>query len=163
MKITITYQVEGEKEPRRIDLDPIDYFDPIDSKENYWDDGVEKFIFPHEYVETPVIQLKWLTVRVALRNKTRISRCQYIDGDNAMMHHTIDEDGGEEIIISTHLQDQSWHTTRILKPPARSWAIYVDSIDPDVPVEGKYHSNNLCKKWSFAELKGFADIFPKNL
>lgn len=161
MKITISYQVEGEKEPRIKHLDPVDYYDPIDPKENYWDDGVDKFVFPHEYVETPVSELKWLTVRVTNGNKTRFSRCQYIDGDNVMMHHTIDEDGGEEIIVSALLPDQSWHTTRILKPPSGSWAVYVDSIDSDVPVDGKYPSKNLCEKRSFEELKGFSGIFSK--
>ena len=163
MKITFTYQVEGEKEPRIMYIDPVDYYDPIDHRENYWDDGIEKFVFPHEYVKTPVAQLKWLTVLIAMKNKARVSRCQYIDGEKTMMHHTIDEDGEEEIIVSTQLPDQSWHTTRILKPPTKSWAVYVDSIDSDIQVDDKYPSNNLCKRWSFKDLKGFSNIFPKDL
>ena len=163
MKITFTYQVAGESQTRTKQLGPDDYYDPINPRENYWDDGIEKFIFPHEYIETPVEQLKWLTVLVAAGNKSRISRCQYLDGDKVSMHHSIDENGEEEIILSAQLPDKSWHTTRILKPPLGSWAAYVDSIDSDVVVEGKYPSKNLCEKWTFDELKGFSGIYPKDL
>ncbi len=44
---------------------PEEYFDPLGEGESFWNDGIEKYVFPHEYVDVPVEDLKWLTVCVS--------------------------------------------------------------------------------------------------
>lgn len=162
IKIKISYVTFQNSEVKDIYLKPEEYFDSLEEGENYWDDGIDKFIFPHEYLNISVSSLKWLTIIVSKGKEKRISRCQYLDGDNVTMNHSVDENGEEEIILSAKISEQSYHTTRILKPKSKSWAVYVDSIDSDVQIEGKYNSINLCKNWSFEELKSFSKIWPKN-
>lgn len=103
MKITFTYQLIGCCQQHQLEIDPHDYFDPIEDGENYWDHGIEKKIFPHEYLDELLYinpdQIKWIVVRESRGNQTRISRVQYLDGDCATMQHVIDENKEEKIIL----------------------------------------------------------------
>ncbi len=65
MLIVITYQTSNNQEPFVIEMAPEEYFDPLGEGESFWNDGIEKYVFPHEYVDVPVEDLKWLTVCVS--------------------------------------------------------------------------------------------------
>jgi len=158
MKISIEYLTVGDKSKKSIQLSPEEFFDALDAGENYWEDGVEKYIFPHEHLSIPVPTLKWIEVTKRQGNLVRTYRCQYLDGDKSMTQHTVSENGDEEIITSSLIAENTYHTTRLIKSSDGVWSTYVDSIDSDVEVGGKYDSKNLIKSWLFDELKEFSNV-----
>ena len=146
-----------------VEMAPEEYFDPLGEGESFWNDGIEKYVFPHEYVNVPVEDLKWLTVCVSELGSRRVDRCQYLNGADVMMQHSIDENEDEELILSTKISDQDYHTTRIRKPSSKSWAVYYDRIDSDVMEGGKYATKELVTNWTSDEIKAFSEVLPNDL
>ena len=156
MKIEIQYLLLGSDKPSYLAPKPEDYFDPVEHDENFWDDGVEKNIFPHEHIGIEPSKLKWLIIRQKNGSNTRITRNQYLDGDDSMMTHTKDEFGAEEIIYSRKIGD-AYEIVRILKPTDQSWSVTYNVIASDVKTDDIYPTDNLTKNWSFDELKDFCN------
>lgn len=163
MKIHFTYLKIDEIDAHFFELSPNEYFDPLEENESYWDHGIEKYPFSHEYLSIPPEKLKWLIVTVSENDLNKVYRCQFLDGDKNMMQHTVDEYNNEEIILSVKIAWGKWHTTRLIKPAGESWAVYVDTIDSDDKINEKYYSYKLIKNWDFEELKAFSNKHPKNL
>lgn len=154
MEITITYCLLAETVSREMKLTPEQYYDPLEAGENYWDDGIERCVFPYRYLDFEPEEIKWVIARVSHEERVRYWRVQHLNGDKAMMQHVVDENAEEEIILSTLLPNGDWHSARILKPQGACWAVTRLAIDKDESGESK----NLVANWSFDELKAFSKI-----
>jgi len=80
MKITFTYQLVGSCRQHQLEIDPHDYFDPIEDGENYWDHGIEKKIILHEYrsylrTSGKVLNMKahWIIINLGILGVTLAS------------------------------------------------------------------------------------------
>jgi hypothetical protein len=102
--------------------------------------------------------LKWFIITEKLDSKQRVTRYQLLNGDSSIMIHSRDEFGNEEIISSALVEPETWHTTHMIKPYDGVWATYVDSLDSDAQIDGKYPSKNLISNWRFEELKEFSYV-----
>jgi hypothetical protein len=75
----------------------------------------------------------------------------------SLMHHSQESDGAEEVIHATKLGPHCWHTIRTLKEPGQSWAVVMNNLTVERPVQLRT-SRDLCKAWSFDELKSFGGV-----
>lgn len=158
MRITLSYQLDDGGAPRRMELDPAEYLDPLEAGESAWEDGVERHLLLHEYVGVEPAQVRWVVAEVTDAGRTRIRRAQYLDGDSVLMEHSIDEDRGEEIVLSTRLPGGEWHTIRVAKPGDATWAVTVNNLTPDAPEGDASPIHDMCPNWTFAEREGFSRV-----
>lgn len=158
MKITFTYQLVGSCEQHRLEIDPHDYFDPIEDDENYWDHGINKKLFLHEYLDINPGQIKWIVARLSKGNQTRIRRAQYLDGERVTMEHIINENREERIILGALVDSKRGHNIHLLKKHGRAWSVVYNSLDSDEVIDGKFESTDLCKQWTYEELEDFGKI-----
>jgi len=162
MNITLTYSRIDSKEQEVVELNPQEYFDPLEKGENYWDDGVERKFLLEEYLPIDKVQVKWFRITLEHDEMKRIYTCQLLDSDRSTSTHSIDEFGNEEIITQSKIADETWHTVRTQKPLGGQWSTYMDNISSDKMVEGKYANENLITNWTFDETIEFSHAEKKD-
>ena len=158
MEVSLTYQLHDHGEPQKLELSPADFFDPLEAGESFWDDAVERHLLLHEYLGVEPARVKWMVARVSDGGRTRLTRAQYLDGDNVLMQHTVDEHQGEEIILSTRLPTGESHTIRVLKPGDASWSVTANMLIHDASVDDQPSITDLCRGWTFEERKTFCQV-----
>jgi hypothetical protein len=159
MNILVEYQLVGCSRRHRLKISPQDYFDPIEEGQNYWDHGIEKKIFLHEYLKVDPDQIKWIVAHESKGSQKRIRRAQYLDGDNVTMEHIVDENKEEQINLGARLPDsEEWHVIRMVKRPGKAWSVIFNEIGSDIPIDGEFESTDLCKQWTYEELEEFGEI-----
>ncbi|MHC4117742.1 MAG: hypothetical protein ACYSWO_09575 [Planctomycetota bacterium] len=158
MNISVEYQLIGCSRQYRFNIAPEDYFDPIEKGENYWDHGVDKKFFLHEYLNIDPDQVKWIVACESRGTQRRIRRVQYLDGDRATMEHVVDEHGEERIILGAFVDCEESHIIHLLKKPGRAWSVVHNSLGSEAITDGEYESKDLCKQWTYEELEEFGTI-----
>jgi hypothetical protein len=157
MHIRIRYQRRDEATPRVLELSPEEYFDPLGPGETLSVQSVPRLLDTYQYTPHRADELRWTVVEVTDGESFWRVRTQLLDGMRSLMHHSQDSDGCEEIIHATKLGARCWHTIRTLKQPGQSWAVVMNSLTVERPVR-LVKSRDLCKSWSFEELKSFGSV-----
>src|SRR5262249_1795558 len=145
--IRITYQLRSELTPRRVELTPEEYYDPLGPGETYERDAIPRFDHAYEYTEHSADDLKW-TVLDGGPIKGTVIRTQLLDGRRSMMTHRADADGYEEIIHSTGIGEGGFLIVRTAKRPGQSWSVTCSVYSvKDAEWEDKHVG------WSFEEMQ----------
>ena len=157
MEIRIHYQRRDEATPRVLELSPEDYFDPLNPGETLSVRSVPRLLDAYQYTSHRAEELCWTVLEITNGVEFWRVRTQLLDGKRSLMHHLQVSDGSEEIIHSTELGPQCWHTTRTLKEPGRTWAVVLNTLTVERPVSFT-ESRYFCESSSFEELKAFGDV-----
>ncbi len=157
MQIRIRYKRHDEATPHEIELTPDEYFDPLDPGETLSVRSVAKHLDAHKFTPYRADELAWTVEEISDGESFWRVRTQLLDGMRALMHHSQQGDGTEELIHSTQLSTFCWHTIRTLKLPNQEWAVVLNSLTVEQPsklMESKY----FCERWTFEELKAFGQV-----
>jgi hypothetical protein len=157
MKIQIRYQLRGETTPRALDLSPQEYFDSLQPGESLSIRSAPRLLDTYQYTYHQASELFWTVVEVTEDESFWRVRTQLMDGMRAIMHHSQQSDGTEEIIHATELGPMCWHTIRTLRQFGKRWTVVLNSITIEQPMLFT-ESRNLCESWSFDELKTFGSV-----
>jgi hypothetical protein len=157
MEIRIRFQRRDEATPRVLELSPEDYFDPLNPGETLSVKSVPRLLDTYQYTTHRAEELCWTVVDISDGESFWRVRTQLIDGMHALMHHTQQSDGSEEIIHATKLGPFCWHTFRTLKQPGKTWAIVLNSLSIDRPTSFT-ESRDFCEWCSLEERKAFGNV-----
>jgi hypothetical protein len=157
MDIRIRYQRRDEATPRVLELSPEEYFDPLDPGETLSVRSVPRLLDTYQYTPHPAEELRWTIVEITDGATFWRVRTQFLDGMRALMHHSQESDGSEEIIHQSELCSGCWHTIRTLKEAGKTWTVVMDSLTVERPVHLD-ESRDCCESWSFEDLQRFGDV-----
>lgn len=150
--IRIRYQLRSEALTHRIDLNPEEYFDPLEPGETYSGNGVERFTHAYQYTRHSPDELKW-TVLEGAPEPGSIIRTQFLDGRRSMMTHRSDANGYEEIIHSTELGGASILIIRTIKLSGQAWSVAMSNYSVNDSIGEDRHVG-----WSSEERVAFCAI-----
>lgn len=158
MQIRIRYQVRQEAEPRELELSPEEYFDPpVPGESLNISSSVARLLDTFQYTPYSADELLWTVVEIRHGERFSRLRTQLLDGMRTLMHHSENPDGTEEIIHSTQLGPDTWHTVRTFKQPGQTWSVMLNKLVVERPDESP-EFRDYCEAWSTEELKGFGIV-----
>lgn len=152
--VTIQYQTHDGEVPIVLQLEPSQYYDPLDDvADTYESDGVPKFTSPDQYVPVDIDDLKYVLIVEPDTTGCRETRVQYLDGLQSHCIHSIWADGTEELIHSTDISPNMYHIIRTQKDRNGFWSVvmnvYGHNFDevPAVDHLGRYNWEQLRDFW----------------
>jgi hypothetical protein len=158
MEIEIIFQTWDGGSPVRLRLSPDEYFDPIEPDETYEEDAIAKCNHTWEYLNVPREQLRWTMERRAGTSDDRTIYTQYLDGGRSWMTHRVDQDGYEEMIHVTQVDDRSCHIVRTVKTCVSGrWAVCLNSLIVD-QTDGSQREQRFDKPWTDEGIKQYCDL-----
>ena len=75
-----------------------------------------------------------------------------------MMTHSQSSDGSEEIIHSTEVLPDHWHTIRTQKQPGESWAVVMNALTVERPGVRTERDESLCGSCTWDEMRAFGGV-----
>jgi len=125
IKISIRYKLRGDEKIHALELTAAQYFDPLETDETYYEDGIAKYNTTWEYLPNILVEeLEWSSKEICGTNDDKFFYTKYLkNGRDNWMTHIKTSTGHEEIILNTEINAQIGHTIRICKAEGSLWQL----------------------------------------
>jgi hypothetical protein len=132
MTITLIYLVRGGDRPSSMCIDPHEYFDPLEPGESWKADGVPRYSHAHEYLSDQ-LDLEWTELEAPLDSRLRRVREVFSPDGRVTYWHCVEQNGYEELCISSQVAPSTVHITRLHRQPSQPWVLSISSLITDLP------------------------------
>jgi len=132
--IEIFYKLWSEEAPRRLVLTPVEYYDPLEEGEMFYEEsGVARHNHAVEYLDEPAEDVEWTRLVVAFGDQPMTVFSRFSGDGRTRFWHRREPDGHQEMCIDTQIDPDRCYLARFRLDENGDWIPGYVAMITDLP------------------------------